>query len=152
MELTALTVEIYQSDPGNVGNQDGTQLMLRLQGFFFAKKLLSIMFYCMLLASLKAISFFHWMLISLGIPLIYLFLICKFLVAAAMLRALSILRISKQICCLISICTIMWKHFIVKFDTKPSSNTQLHLFLLICIQWPVPLKLVLQGWRRNWKL
>lgn len=104
-----------------------------------------MIFYCMLLSNLYTVS-------SPGKLLVHLFLICKLLVAAAMLRALSILRISNQICCSISICMIMWKHFIVKFDTKPSSNTQLHLFLLICTQWPVPLKLVLRGWRRNSKL
>lgn len=74
------------------------------------------------------------------------------LVAAAMLHASSILRILKGTCYLISICMIMLKHFTVKFAIKPSSSTHTHLFLLICTRWPVPLKLLFQGWRRNWKL
>lgn len=72
--------------------------------------------------------------------------------AAAMLRASSILRILKGTCYLISICMIMLKHSTVKFVIKPSSNTQTHLFLLICTQWLVPSKLLLRVWRRNWKL
>lgn len=78
--------------------------------------------------------------------------IISLVIVATMPHAWITLEISKQICCLTSICMTMLRRYMIKSVTRPSSSIHTHLSLLICKWWQMPSKQVLQGWRKNLKL